>query len=122
MSDMVYLAPPEVAQNGLTKREAFAMAAMQGLLAADWHGNGAGINGDEQAKRIATESVRLADAHLAALSAPSPAAGVNAELVEALQRLIEAADDSDGARYGTLSTSFVRDSASAALRKAGVTL
>lgn len=34
---------------------------------------------------------------------------------EALQYLIEKADDSDGCQYGTLSTKFVRDTARAAL-------
>ena len=37
------------------------------------------------------------------------------ELYEALEKLVEAASDSDDARYGTLSTWFVRDIANAAL-------
>jgi len=41
------------------------------------------------------------------------------ELAEALQRLLEAADESDGSCYGTISTSFVRRIASEALAKAG---
>ena len=41
-----------------------------------------------------------------------------AELLEALQRLEEAADDSDSACYGTLSTSVVRDIARAAIARA----
>lgn len=45
-----------------------------------------------------------------------------AALVEALTRLHEACDDSDGACYGTLSTSFVRDICADALRAAGVVL
>jgi DNA-binding GntR family transcriptional regulator len=40
------------------------------------------------------------------------------ELLEALQKLVEKADDSDDAQYGTLSTSFVRDLARAAIKKA----
>lgn len=36
-------------------------------------------------------------------------------LAEALHRLEEACDDSDGAQYGTLGTSFVRDVCAAAL-------
>ena len=36
-------------------------------------------------------------------------------LYEALEKLVEAASDSDDARYGTLSTGFVRDIANAAL-------
>jgi hypothetical protein len=39
----------------------------------------------------------------------------NARLRAALEKLIEASDDSDGHCYGTLSTSFVRDIARAAL-------
>ena len=42
----------------------------------------------------------------------------NHELLEALQALCDAADDSDGCRYGTLSTKFVRDIACAAIAKA----
>jgi len=48
---------------GLTKREAFAMAAMQGCCA-----NSAGYNNDEWVNRIAKDSVLLADALLAELS------------------------------------------------------
>ena len=40
------------------------------------------------------------------------------ELLEALYRLLDAADDSDGAQYGTLSTTFVRQIARAAIAKA----
>ena len=40
------------------------------------------------------------------------------ELYEALAKLADAADESDDACYGTLSTSFVRDIARAALAKA----
>ena len=47
---------------------------------------------------------------------PMPAQDVT-ELVEALEGLLDAADDSDGCQYGTLSTSFVRDIASTALSK-----
>lgn len=42
-----------------------------------------------------------------------------AELLEALWKLRDAADDSDSFRYGTLSTRFVRDIADAAIRNAG---
>ena len=48
---------------GLTKREAFAMVAMQGCCA-----NSAGYNNDEWVNRIAKDSVLLADALLAELS------------------------------------------------------
>ena len=37
-------------------------------------------------------------------------------LRDALERLIERADDSDDARYGTMSTTYVRDIARAALK------
>ena len=40
------------------------------------------------------------------------------DLLEALQKLIEASEDSDGACYGTISTSFVRGIASEAIAKA----
>lgn len=40
-------------------------------------------------------------------------------LSEALHKLIDAADDSDGCQYGTLSTSFVRDNAKVGLGKRG---
>ncbi len=40
------------------------------------------------------------------------------DLFLALQKLCDAADDSNGAQYGTLSTSFVRDIAIAAIKKA----
>jgi hypothetical protein len=39
-------------------------------------------------------------------------------MYEALQQLLDAADESDGCQYGTLSTSFVRDIAEAALKLA----
>lgn len=42
-----------------------------------------------------------------------------AALVEALTRLHEACDDSDGSCYGTLSTSFVRGICTDALKAAG---
>lgn len=45
-----------------------------------------------------------------------------AALVEVLTKLHEASDDSDGACYGTLSTSFVRGICAAALKAAGVAL
>lgn len=40
------------------------------------------------------------------------------DLLEVLQKLCEAADDSDGCQYGTLSTSFVRDISISAIAKA----
>lgn len=40
------------------------------------------------------------------------------DLLEALYQLVDAADDSDGCQYGTLSTAFVRDIARAAIAKA----
>ena len=40
------------------------------------------------------------------------------ELLEALLKLVDSCDDSDGAQYGTLSTSFVRSIATAAIAKA----
>jgi hypothetical protein len=40
------------------------------------------------------------------------------DLLEALKKLEEASDDSDDCQYGTLSTSFVRDIARAAIAKA----
>jgi hypothetical protein len=40
------------------------------------------------------------------------------EMFEALQKLIDCCDDSDGAQYGTLGTSFVRSIATAAIAKA----
>ena len=39
-------------------------------------------------------------------------------LVEALEKMVDAADDSDGCQYGTLSTGFVRGIAQAALTAA----
>ena len=52
---------------------------------------------------------KMANAHLI-VAAPM--------LYEALQQLLDAADESDGCQYGTLSTSFVRDIAEAALKLA----
>jgi hypothetical protein len=40
----------------------------------------------------------------------------NARLREALHKLVDAANDSDGAAYGALSTAFVRDIAEDALK------
>lgn len=40
------------------------------------------------------------------------------DLLEALQKLVDCCDDSDGAQYGTLGTSFVRSIATAAIAKA----
>lgn len=40
------------------------------------------------------------------------------ELLEALLKLVDSCDDSDGAQYGTLSASFVRGIAAAAIAKA----
>ena len=43
---------------------------------------------------------------------------INGELLQALQKLVEASHDSDDARYGTLSTNFVRNIARDAIAKA----
>lgn len=40
------------------------------------------------------------------------------DLLEALLKLVDSCDDSDGAQYGTLSTSYVRGIAAAAIAKA----
>jgi hypothetical protein len=40
------------------------------------------------------------------------------EMLEALHKLVDSCDDSDGAQYGTLGTSFVRSIATAAIAKA----
>ena len=53
--------------------------------------------------------------HDATLARARLAAEREAKLREALEYLIERADDSDSAFYGTLSTGFVRDTARAAL-------
>jgi ribosomal protein L11 len=62
-----------------------------------------------QVRQLTIENARL-KAELALAAAP--------DLLEALQKLEEASDDSDGCQYGTLSTSFVRDIARAAIAKA----
>lgn len=56
--------------------------------------------------------LREARAAVAALIAERDA------LLEALEKLVEAADTSDECRYGTLATGFVRDMASAARARA----
>lgn len=62
--------------------------------------------GDAEARR---DTETLANARLIA-AAP--------ELLEALLKLVDSCDDSDGAQYGTLSASFVRGIAAAAIAKA----
>ena len=58
---------------GLTKREAFAMAAMQGLLANSAVDSDLFITGDDGAEWYAAKcAVRYADALLIALSEPRP--------------------------------------------------
>lgn len=61
-------------QHGLTKREAFAMAAMQGILAcpADDLGHDIGSDVEVLPEDIASYAVECADALLAELSKPDP--------------------------------------------------
>jgi hypothetical protein len=56
--------------DGLTKREAFAMAAMQGLCAnGAWHEDGED-DWDDLVKRITSGSVEIADALIKELNKP----------------------------------------------------
>ena len=60
-----YISDPQV---GLTKREAFAMAAMQGVLGMTWTADMGWSPPDFRAVEVARSAVQYADALLAALA------------------------------------------------------
>lgn len=63
---------PNDVHTGLTKREAFAMAALPAVLAAYVEANGRCIGTDHVAYNTAAHAVRIADALLAELAKDQP--------------------------------------------------